>query len=72
MTVTMGNDASTTVLTSATTGTAGTAGDYAATTGRFVVYIWQSLSTSGPLSWLSPLLMLAIVNIGHHLSRFCC
>jgi hypothetical protein len=34
MTVTMGNDASATVMT-ATTGTTGTAGDYAATTGRF-------------------------------------
>ncbi len=33
-TVTMGNDASATVMT-ATTGTTGTAGDYAATTGRF-------------------------------------
>ncbi len=34
MTVTMGNDTSTTVTT-ATTGTTGTEGDYAATTGRF-------------------------------------
>jgi hypothetical protein len=64
MTVTMGNDAFTTVLTTATTEMTGMAGDYAATTGRFccphsaIVTNIRAIVTA-----------MAVVDVGHRRHR---
>ncbi len=60
MTVTMGNNASATVLTTATTGTTGTAGDYAATTGHFCCLHWAIVVDVRAI-----VTAIAVVDVGH-------
>jgi hypothetical protein len=58
--VTLGNDASATMLTTAATGTTGTAGDYAATTGRFC-----RLHSAIVVDLRAIVTAVAIVDVGH-------
>ncbi len=64
MTVTMGNDASATVLTTATTGMAGMAGDYAATTGQFCC-----LHLAIVVNVRAIVMAVAVVDVGHRQHR---
>jgi hypothetical protein len=58
--VMMGNDASATMLTTATTGTTGMAGDYTATTGRFC-----RLHLAIVVDLRAIVMAIAIVDTGH-------